>query len=101
MIFSKKNMRVLREPLMDNNPITFQVLGICSALAVTVQMRTALVMSLAVMSVVRPLHEGNITAAQLALQEGEEELGNKRDVLLHLIDLNRPRTGAVSRRYGR
>ncbi|MBD3224712.1 MAG: NADH:ubiquinone reductase (Na(+)-transporting) subunit D [Caldithrix sp.] len=47
-LFSKKNIRVLTEPLSDNNPITFQVLGICSALAVTVQMNTALVMSLAV-----------------------------------------------------
>ena len=51
-LFSKKNIRILKEPLSDNNPITFQVLGICSALAVTVQMRTALVMSLAVMFVV-------------------------------------------------
>lgn len=50
-LFSKKNIRILKEPLSDNNPITFQVLGICSALAVTVQMRTALVMSLAVMFV--------------------------------------------------
>lgn len=50
-LFSKKNINILKEPLSDNNPITFQVLGICSALAVTVQMRTALVMSLAVMFV--------------------------------------------------
>ena len=50
-LFSKKNMKALREPLSGNNPITFQVLGICSALAVTVQMKTALVMSLAVMFV--------------------------------------------------
>ena len=50
-MFSKKNIKILKEPLSDNNPITFQVLGICSALAVTVQMRTALVMSLAVMFV--------------------------------------------------
>ncbi len=50
-LFSKKNLKALREPLSSNNPITFQVLGICSALAVTVQMRTALVMSLAVMFV--------------------------------------------------
>ncbi|KAA3615632.1 MAG: NADH:ubiquinone reductase (Na(+)-transporting) subunit D [Calditrichaeota bacterium] len=50
-MFSKKNLKALREPLSSNNPITFQVLGICSALAVTVQMRTALVMSLAVMFV--------------------------------------------------
>ncbi|HGY54474.1 MAG TPA: NADH:ubiquinone reductase (Na(+)-transporting) subunit D [Caldithrix abyssi] len=47
-MFSKKNLRVLREPLSDNNPITFQVLGICSALATTVQVNTALVMTLAV-----------------------------------------------------
>ena len=50
-VFSKKNLKALREPLSSNNPITFQVLGICSALAVTVQMKTALVMSLAVMFV--------------------------------------------------
>ena len=47
-MFSKKNMKALREPFSSNNPITFQVLGICSALAVTVQMNTALVMTLAV-----------------------------------------------------
>lgn len=47
-MFSKKNIKILKEPLSDNNPITFQVLGICSALAVTVQMNTALVMTLAV-----------------------------------------------------
>ncbi len=51
-LFSKKNMKVLTNPLSENNPITFQVLGICSSLAVTVQMRTALVMALAVTVVV-------------------------------------------------
>jgi Na+-transporting NADH:ubiquinone oxidoreductase subunit D len=51
-LFSKKNIKVLTNPLSENNPITFQVLGICSALAVTVQMRTALVMALAVTAVV-------------------------------------------------
>jgi len=50
-LFSKKNLKALREPFSSNNPITFQVLGICSALAVTVQMKTALVMSAAVMFV--------------------------------------------------
>lgn len=50
-LFSKKNLKALREPLSSNNPITFQVLGICSSLAVTVQMKTALVMALAVMFV--------------------------------------------------
>lgn len=36
-----------RDPLSENNPITVQILGICSALAVTVKLETALVMALA------------------------------------------------------
>ena len=47
-LLSAKNMKFVKDPLMDNNPISVQVLGICSALAVTVQMQTALVMALAV-----------------------------------------------------
>ncbi|WP_022948409.1 NADH:ubiquinone reductase (Na(+)-transporting) subunit D [Methylohalobius crimeensis] len=43
---------VLLDPLVDNNPITLQVLGICSALAVTSQMTTALIMCIALTSVV-------------------------------------------------
>lgn len=50
-LFSKRNKRILSDPLSDNNPITLQVLGICSALAVTVQVPTALVMSGAVIFV--------------------------------------------------
>jgi Na+-transporting NADH:ubiquinone oxidoreductase subunit D len=42
---------VLFEPLVDNNPIALQILGICSALAVTTKLDTALVMSLAVTAV--------------------------------------------------
>ena len=42
---------VLKDPLIDNNPITLQVLGICSALAVTTSLVTALIMSLALTSV--------------------------------------------------
>ena len=45
------NKGVFRDPLMDNNPITTQVLGICSALAVTVMVKQAIVMSLAVVFV--------------------------------------------------
>jgi Na+-transporting NADH:ubiquinone oxidoreductase subunit D len=41
------NKRILSDPLTDNNPITWQVLGVCSALAVTTQVKTAIVMSLA------------------------------------------------------
>lgn len=43
-ILSKANRRIVKDGLWDNNPITFQILGICSALAVTVQLKTALVM---------------------------------------------------------
>jgi Na+-transporting NADH:ubiquinone oxidoreductase subunit D len=45
-LFSKKNRRLLSDPLDSNNPVTVQVLGICSALAVTVTMATSLVMAL-------------------------------------------------------
>lgn len=50
-LFSKKNIGILRDPLDDNNPITVQVLGICSALAVTVQMKPAIILSLGVIFV--------------------------------------------------
>lgn len=43
-----KNLKLLITPLNDENPITVQVLGICSALAVTVQMKPAIVMALSV-----------------------------------------------------
>ena len=42
-----KLKKIVTDPLADNNPITWQVLGICSALAVTTQVKTALVMSAA------------------------------------------------------
>jgi Na+-transporting NADH:ubiquinone oxidoreductase subunit D len=50
-LFSPKNKRLLYDPLNDNNPITVQILGICSALAVTVKMKPSIVMALAVMVV--------------------------------------------------
>lgn len=48
---SKKNRKLLSDPLNDDNPITVQVLGICSALAITVQLEPAIVMALAVTAV--------------------------------------------------
>jgi Na+-transporting NADH:ubiquinone oxidoreductase subunit D len=51
LALDKKSKRTVVDPLSENNPITVQVLGICSALAVTVQMQTAVVMSLAVIAV--------------------------------------------------
>ena len=47
-LFSKRRRKIMKDPLDDDNPITIQVLGICSALAVTVKMMPTLVMSLAV-----------------------------------------------------
>jgi Na+-transporting NADH:ubiquinone oxidoreductase subunit D len=47
-MFSAKVLRLLRNPLNLENPVTVQVLGICSALAVTVQMKPAIVMALSV-----------------------------------------------------
>ena len=49
--FDKKHKAFVVDPMSDNNPITVQVLGICSALAVTVQFNLALVMTVAVIAV--------------------------------------------------
>jgi Na+-transporting NADH:ubiquinone oxidoreductase subunit D len=49
---SAKNLKLLKEPIDSQNPITVQVLGICSALAVTVKMKPAIVMALSVTIVV-------------------------------------------------
>lgn len=48
---SRSSLRVLLDPLVRDNPITLQVLGVCSALAVTRSVATALVMSLSVTAV--------------------------------------------------
>lgn len=50
-LLSKKNLKLIRDPLNENNPITVQVLGICSALAVTVKMKPAFVMAISVTAV--------------------------------------------------
>jgi Na+-transporting NADH:ubiquinone oxidoreductase subunit D len=50
-LFSKKNRALLSDPMDDNNPITVQVLGVCSALAITVQLKAAVVMTLSVIAV--------------------------------------------------
>lgn len=50
-MMSSDNKKVLFGPVVDNNPIALQVLGVCSALAVTSSMANALVMTLAVMFV--------------------------------------------------
>ncbi len=50
-LFSKKNKKLVTDPLTDNNPVTIQVLGICSALAITVQVEQAVVMGASVIFV--------------------------------------------------
>ena len=50
-LLSKQSKNTIVDPLMANNPIGLQVLGICSALAVTLRIDTAVVMTLAVITV--------------------------------------------------
>ncbi len=50
-LFSKKNRQLLSDPLTDNNPITIQVLGICSALAITAQLKPSIIMAISVIFV--------------------------------------------------
>ena len=56
-LFSKKNMGLLKDPLTDSNPVTVQVLGICSALAITAELKASLIMGLSVIFV---LGAGNV-----------------------------------------
>ena len=52
-----KDSKLITDPLADNNPITIQVLGICSALAITAELEASIVMSIAVLFV---LGVGNV-----------------------------------------
>jgi Na+-transporting NADH:ubiquinone oxidoreductase subunit D len=47
-LFSKRRKKLINDPLNEDNPITIQVLGICSALAITIKMEPTIIMSLAV-----------------------------------------------------
>jgi Na+-transporting NADH:ubiquinone oxidoreductase subunit D len=50
-LFSPRNRKLLTDPIGKDNPITVQVLGICSVLAITVQLKTSLVMAISVVAV--------------------------------------------------
>ncbi len=50
-LFSTKNIKLLKDPIGSSNPITVQVLGICSALAVTAKLQPSIVMAISVMVV--------------------------------------------------
>ena len=56
-LLSKKDAKLITDPLADNNPITIQVLGICSALGVTAELKPSIVMAISVMFV---LAMGNV-----------------------------------------
>jgi len=56
-LFSKKNRKLITDPITDDNPITIQVLGICSALAITAQLKASIVMAISVLFV---LGVGNV-----------------------------------------
>lgn len=61
-MFSTKNIKLLTDPIGKDNPITVQVLGICSALAVTAKLEPAIVMSISVIFV---LAIGNVLISLL------------------------------------
>lgn len=61
-LLSKKDSKLILDPLADNNPITIQVLGICSALAITAQLKASIVMALSVIFV---LGVGNVVISLL------------------------------------
>lgn len=56
-LLSKKDKALITDPLADNNPITIQVLGICSALAITAELKASIVMAVSVLFV---LGMGNV-----------------------------------------
>ncbi len=61
-LLSKKDSNLILDPLADNNPITIQVLGICSALAITAELKASLVMAVSVIFV---LGMGNVAISLL------------------------------------
>lgn len=61
-LLTKKDANLIMDPLADNNPITIQVLGICSALAITAELKASVVMAI---SVVFVLGLGNVVISLL------------------------------------
>ncbi len=61
-LLTKKDASLILDPLADNNPITIQVLGICSALAITAELKASIVMAISVLFV---LGIGNVVISLL------------------------------------
>ena len=83
--FGKKERKLLTDPLDDNNPITVQVLGICSALAVTTLLSKAIVMAIAVVFVC--LFANLITSALRKLIPGSVRMIVQLVIIATLVTL--------------
>lgn len=76
-LLSKKDTNLILDPLADNNPITIQVLGICSALAITAELKASVVMALSVLFV---LGVGNVVISFM-----RNMIPNKIRIIVQLI----------------
>lgn len=76
-LFSKKNIAVIKDPLDESNPITVQILGVCSALAVTVQVKPAIIMALGVILVT--------AFSNLAISLIRKSIPNRVRIIVQLI----------------
>ncbi len=76
-LFSAKNIKLLKNPLGQDNPITVQVLGICSALAVTVKMKPAIVMAISVMVV--------LAASNVVIAAMRERIPGRIRIIVQLV----------------
>src|SRR5690606_33285840 len=105
-LLSRKDSKLVTDPLLDNNPITVQVLGICSALAITAQLQASVVMAVlamgnVVISLLRNVIPGKIRiiaqlivvaalviVVDLVLQAFAFELSKQLSVFIGLIITN-------------
>ncbi len=76
-LLSKKDTNLILDPLADNNPITIQVLGICSALAITAELKASVVMAISVIFV---LGVGNVVISLM-----RNMIPNKIRIIVQLI----------------
>ena len=75
--FSKQHRKLISDPMGDQNPITIQVLGICSALAITTQLENALVMTMAVIFV--------MISASMIISILRNKIPNRIRIIVQLI----------------
>ena len=78
-LLSKKDAALITDPLADNNPITIQVLGICSALAITAELKASIVMAVSALLV---LGLGNVLISPM-----RNIISTKRRIIVQVIVL--------------